>query len=285
MKISCVLIVKNEEEILETALESIKDADEIIVVDTGSTDKTIEIAKRYTDKIYHFEWCDDFSKARNHAIEQATCDWIYSIDADQKLLSPMELVRSEAQRAEDGGHKVAFVKTVTDGKHVHKREVLFKNDPTVRWVGAYHECLSVPATLDTEVVRYRGSSKSKASDPMRGLRILMAQEKTPRVKFYLGREYYERKMYEEAIQWMGEYLRVGKWTPEIAEAYLVRARSYWYMGQGDSARKECLKAIRTNPDFKEALLLMGTLHYEPWKSKWNKLATVAENTDVLFIRT
>lgn len=285
MRITAVFIVKNEEGILATALESVKDADEIVVVDTGSTDRTKEIAAQYTDKIFDFPWVDDFSAARNHAIEKATGDWIYSIDADQKLLTPMAKVREEVARAEAGGHKTVLVKTLADGGQVHWREVLFKKDPEVFWVGAYHEAISVRSTFYSEVERYRGASKSKAADPDRGLRILSKQEKTPRVMFYLGREHYERKQYEEAINWMVEYLKVGSWDAEKAEAHLVIARSHWFLHRGDMARESCLQAIKVNPDFKEALLFMGTLHYEPWKSKWHRLAEAATNQDVLFIRT
>ncbi|MEK6919028.1 MAG: glycosyltransferase [Nanoarchaeota archaeon] len=86
MTISASMIVKNESLFLEECLESIKDVvDEIIIVDTGSTDNTKEIAKKYTQKVYDFEWSGDFSKARNYALSKATSDWVLSIDADEKI--------------------------------------------------------------------------------------------------------------------------------------------------------------------------------------------------------
>jgi glycosyltransferase involved in cell wall biosynthesis len=67
--LSVCMIVKDEEQHLEACLQSVKGiADEIIIVDTGSTDKTREIAKQYTPHVFHFDWCDDFSKARNVAL-------------------------------------------------------------------------------------------------------------------------------------------------------------------------------------------------------------------------
>jgi len=84
--ISACMIVKNEEKVLARCLDSLKGIwDELIIVDTGSTDKTKEIAARYTDKIYDFEWIDDFSAARNFAMDKATCDYIYTPDADEIL--------------------------------------------------------------------------------------------------------------------------------------------------------------------------------------------------------
>src|SRR5690554_6641792 len=86
-KISLCMIVKNEEEVLAQCLDSVKDiCDEIIIADTGSTDRTKEIAGKYTDKIYDFEWIDDFSAARNFAFSKATMDYILWLDADDVLL-------------------------------------------------------------------------------------------------------------------------------------------------------------------------------------------------------
>ena len=80
------MIVKNENLVLENCLNSVKDlVDEIIIVDTGSTDNTKEIAKKYTDKIYDFKWVDDFSKARNYSFSKATKDYILWLDADDYL--------------------------------------------------------------------------------------------------------------------------------------------------------------------------------------------------------
>ncbi|MGC9064474.1 MAG: glycosyltransferase, partial [bacterium] len=81
--ITLCMIVKNEEEHLPNALNSVKDVvDEIIIVDTGSTDNTVEIAKSFGAKVYYYEWNDDFASARNEALKHATCDWILSMDAD-----------------------------------------------------------------------------------------------------------------------------------------------------------------------------------------------------------
>ncbi len=80
------MMVKNEEEMLARSLESIKGhVHEIIIVDTGSSDRTVEIAKKYTDKIYFHPWENDFSKARNQTLQYATSDWILILDADEKV--------------------------------------------------------------------------------------------------------------------------------------------------------------------------------------------------------
>jgi glycosyltransferase involved in cell wall biosynthesis len=80
------MIVKNEEKLLARCLDSMKDlAEEIVIVDTGSTDKTCEIAARYTKKLFHFSWTGDFSQARNFAFSKCTQEYIYSADADEVI--------------------------------------------------------------------------------------------------------------------------------------------------------------------------------------------------------
>ncbi len=275
--VSIAMIVKNEESCLEKCLESVKDFDEIVIVDTGSTDKTKEIAKRYTDKIYDFEWCDDFAKARNFANSKCTGDWILAMDADHELISTKEEVEAETERLKD--HDIVFVKYWS-----HLREILYKNKEDIYWVGAVHENLNKPATAVSTIKKNVGYSKAHDLDPDRNLRILLKSEKTQRVMFYLGREYFEKKKYDESIKWMSEYLPKATWSQEIAEAYITIAKCHWFSNRGIQAREACLKAIGTNPDFKEALNLMSTMTYEPLKTKWKKLADNATNKDVLFIR-
>src|SRR5262249_54910071 len=81
------IIVKNEESNLRRALESVASCvDEIVIVDTGSTDNTVEVARSYGAKVLAFEWSDDFSAARNCAIENTESPWILTLDADEYLL-------------------------------------------------------------------------------------------------------------------------------------------------------------------------------------------------------
>ena len=86
--LSVAMIVKDEEHNIRRALESIKDiADEIIVVDTGSKDRTPEIVREYTNKLYFHEWKDDFSEARNYSLKFPTCEWVLILDADEEASS------------------------------------------------------------------------------------------------------------------------------------------------------------------------------------------------------
>src|SRR3989338_7273874 len=101
--ISLCMIVKNEDKFLEQCINSVKNiADEIIIVDTGSTDKTKGIAKKFGAKIIDFKWDDDFSAARNESIKHATKDWILVLDADE-IMEEKDLaeIKAAIESAED----------------------------------------------------------------------------------------------------------------------------------------------------------------------------------------
>ena len=80
------MIVKNEEQFLDQCLAALDGvAHQIVVVDTGSTDRTVQIAKAHGAEVHHFDWCDDFAAARNFALEHARGDWVLVLDADEVL--------------------------------------------------------------------------------------------------------------------------------------------------------------------------------------------------------
>ena len=101
--ISLCMIVKNEEKHLEQCLNYVKDiVDEIIIVDTGSTDKTKEIAKKFNAKIFDFKWVDDFSAARNESIRHASNNWILVLDADEIIeKEDLKKIKNNIENAKD----------------------------------------------------------------------------------------------------------------------------------------------------------------------------------------
>jgi glycosyltransferase involved in cell wall biosynthesis len=278
MKLSAAIIVKNEEACFEKCLKSIKDIDEIVVVDTGSTDNTIEIAKRYTDKIYHFKWCDDFAKARNFAKSKCTGDWIFTIDADHQLLTSMDKFKVEVEKANE---KSLYIKSKA-GTGWNYRAAIYKNDPDIQWVGKVHETINVKTHQVADAEIHYDYSVNHKNDPERNLRILLTMEQTPRTLFYTGREYYDLRQFEKAIEMFDKYLKVSTWLSERAEAYYSKALCLWFLYRGDEARTTIFEAIKINPEMKKALILCSQMHYEPWKSKWLHLSKAANNQDVIF---
>jgi glycosyltransferase involved in cell wall biosynthesis len=141
--LSACLIVKNEEQRLPQCLESLLSlADEIIVVDTGSLDRTVAIAKKYQARVFHFEWCDDFSQARNYAIAQAKGKWILVIDADEVLEQSAIAILQEVLQREDC-LAVNLLRSEIDAKQAPYSLVLrlFRNHPAIKFTGLYHESI------------------------------------------------------------------------------------------------------------------------------------------------
>lgn len=158
--ISLCMIVKNEEKILRRCLDSIKDLmDEIIIVDTGSSDRTKEIASGYTEQVYDFKWIDDFSAARNFAFSKASCDYIYSADADEvvneenrkkfkalkaKLLPEIEIVQMYY------GNQLSFGTIYNFDREL--RPKLFKRIRTFVWEEPIHEMVRLsPVIYDSDI--------------------------------------------------------------------------------------------------------------------------------------
>ena len=141
-RISASLIVKDESKYIRLCLESIKDfVDEIVIVDTGSTDNTKEICKQYTDKIYDYKWNDSFADARNFALSKCTEDWIFRIDGDEEV--PVDL-KVNAYNAMINGEADAFlvpIKNVQpDGTAPLSTTLrVFKNDKNIKYDGRVHE--------------------------------------------------------------------------------------------------------------------------------------------------
>jgi glycosyltransferase involved in cell wall biosynthesis len=136
------MIVKNEEHSLERCLSSVEGCvDEIVVVDTGSDDNTVEIAKRFGAAVFYRPWDNDFAAARNFSISKATGDWIFYLDADEEL-EPNCSTRFRALTDDPDAHGFLFqITNLTDSKdsmrHINLR--LFKNLPGYRFKGRLHE--------------------------------------------------------------------------------------------------------------------------------------------------
>ncbi|MBR6155747.1 MAG: glycosyltransferase [Lachnospiraceae bacterium] len=160
MTVSLCMIVKNEENVLARCLDSFKDlADEIVIVDTGSTDRTKEIAARYTDKLYDFAWISDFAAARNFAFSKCSGDYIYSADADElidaenaaKFKALMEVMEPEVEIVQMWYVNRHGYQT-TENYEKDLRPKLFKRQRNFVWIDPIHESVRLePVVFDSEI--------------------------------------------------------------------------------------------------------------------------------------
>jgi hypothetical protein len=144
-RLSVSLIARNEERNLARALASVVDvADEAIVTDTGSTDRTVEIARQFGAVVTHFTWIDDFAAARNHGNGLATGDWVFMLDADEELLPESRDTLADCLKRED---VIAFTVARQDLQVADRTDLfsemwqlrLFRNRPDLRMSGRIHE--------------------------------------------------------------------------------------------------------------------------------------------------
>lgn len=267
---SCCFIAKNEEKVIGRILDCAKKfADEIVVVDTGSTDKTKEIAVKYTDKVFDFEWQDDFSKARNYAFSKATCDFVMWLDADDYIF-PQDINKILKLKASDLSFDVAFLNYVTgfDEKYkptfMFERERILKNDGSFRWQEPVHEVI-VPhgkvVHLPIKIYHFK-------SDTPRGDRNLKIYERrigggeklSARAMFYYARELYYNGYYEKAISTFLEFLdRPDAWLENKIEACLNMSYCFMALGDSKNAKESLFKSFLFDLPRAEILSQLGNI--------------------------
>lgn len=143
--ISVCMIVKNEEAVLASCLQSVQNiTNDIVIVDTGSTDSTVHIARSFGAKVLFAAWEHDFSKARNLALTEARNPWILSIDADEQLTNPEELLWTLQNTADSVGGILVNITSVSSKEGVETNYLsqllrVFRNHPAITFQGAIHE--------------------------------------------------------------------------------------------------------------------------------------------------
>lgn len=245
--LSLCMIVRDEEKVLARCLDSIRGAvDEIVIVDTGSTDRTREIAKEYTDHLYDFAWIDDFSAARNFSFSKATMDYILWLDADDVLtpdnLKALQELKEKLSCDIDAimmRYETAFDE---DGNAVfsYYRERIIRRRSGFIWKGRVHEAIETGGKiLYSDIAITHRSVKTSYSD--RNLKIYQRQIEsgeplTPRDTFYYGRELYYHRQYICADAVLKKFLDdPDGWAENKIEACKIRAACLNALGAGEQS--------------------------------------------------
>lgn len=289
MSLSVCLIVKNEEETLPRCLGCVKTfADEIIVVDTGSTDGTVAVAEKYTDKIYNFEWSYDFSAARNFSLSKATCDFVMWLDADDIISA--ENCNKIREIMQNPQFDMAFLQyaAVSDGGEptlVYYRERILRRSKNYKFEGAVHEAVTPSGKIeyfDIAVLH----NKIRAGDPLRNLGIYQRKIRggallDEREKFYYGRELLFNRMYRESIAVLENFLTGDGWAENKIEACLNLAEAYSAIGCTQKAEEALLKTFSYAPPRSAACCMLGNKFLAEGDCKtaiyWYETALSADN--------
>ena len=290
VKISLCMIARDEEEYIENAISSVLPiVDEVIVVDTGSKDKTKEIAEKLGAEVYDFKWQDDFSKARNESIKHATGNWILVLDADETI-SEEDL--EKLKKLTFFGDVMGYLftqKTYTNNTKLKDYEQidestkytkgfsgwvpakiirLFRKDKKIKFEGEVHETV-LPSiwklkgkVMETDIPLHHYSmmkeDKKHSKDELY-LKLGKKKATTGDAKsFYeLGKQFVEIENYEEAAKSFKDAIRA---KPDYAEAFSDLGTTYMKMGMTYDAKASFMKAISLNSESYDNYNNLGVIY-------------------------
>ena len=294
--ISLCMIVKDEEKVLGRCLNSIKDAvDEIIIVDTGSTDKTKTIAMAYTDKIYDFEWIDDFSAARNEAYSKATMEYQMWLDADDivpaESLEKLINLKQTLDRNIDMVTMIYVTHFDEEGAPIlsFTRERLTKREKKYLWQDPVHECIPMTGNIMRSDIEIHHKKIRFEANSSRNLNIYSEREKkmqpfTPRQKYYFARELKDHGQWAKAAYYFEMFLdsNLGWYEDNIAACYNLSI-CYKQLGDLNKVLPILIKSFMFDAPRAEICSEIGYyfkhLRNYTMALKWFRLAAAIEKPD------
>jgi glycosyltransferase involved in cell wall biosynthesis len=273
--VSACLIARDEERTLGRCLQSVREhVDEIVVVDTGSRDRTKEIAGQFGARIYHFPWRNDFAAARQVSFDRATGQWLFWVDADDVVwnaaairpaaaAAPAEVNcfywKYQASRDAYGNSTCEFW-----------RERCVRNHRGFRWRGRVHEVLLARSRQiarqdnDVVVVHHRDHAHR---NPHRNLDILQteyaksASHPPARLLYYLGNEYADVGQRDIAIDYLRQYVAASRWQEEKYLALVRIAELHRAQQRFDAAVEAAHEAVATIPEWPTACFSLAETYY------------------------
>ena len=269
--LSLAMIVKNEEKNLPVLLKSVQGfCEEIVIVDTGSTDETKKIAASFGAKVFDFGWIDDFSAARNFAFSKATGDYIFWLDADDEIL-PKEMEKLQALKKNlNKDAYLMFYDYAQDeyGQSIMKfmRHRIVRNRINIHWKYRIHECLQFPSGVTMENTDIVVTHHRKGSGHLeRNLSLLrIATKEMPedsRMRFYLAKECYCADLLEESAENFEKYAKKSDFHDNLVHAYVMLGQIYWRLKREEQAIESAAKGISIDPRWAELYVIPGEIYY------------------------
>lgn len=246
--LSVCIIAKNEEDCIENCLKDISTfADEIIVVDTGSIDNTKNIAAKYTDKIFDFEWNDDFSDARNFSFDKATKDYIMWVDCDDRITkeNQLKIKNLKENLTQDVIMMQYHVNFDKDDNVIlsYYRERIIKNNKKYRWIGRIHEVITPSGEIVYSDIFLEHRKIKINSNPKRNIEIYekMIEDNiifSARDTYYYGRELFYNSKYKNCIYTLLKFLKQSDgWYIDKIEACKIIYNCYKELNDIDTGIK------------------------------------------------
>ena len=278
------MIVKNEEKTIAKCLSSVKKyMDEIVVIDTGSTDKTKEIAKNFGARIYDFVWVNDFSAARNFAKTKATKQWILQLDADEYMdEGSIKLLIHSLRNIKDDGIVLPIHNLNDEGKVgiIHQNIRVFKNIGSLFYEGRIHEHLKhkhrdmTLKAVSGHIMHtgYQDRIVEEKSKRERNLELLLEEVKEHPQDAYrlnnLATNYILRKDFKQTIRYANDAFEYATDDGQRSRALLLEVESYWMQNEYKKAlhilleKESQLSVLKSDVLFTKAKLYYLNQEYE-----------------------
>ncbi len=307
MDITLCLIVKNEEEKLPACLKSFQGVfQKLLIVDTGSDDKTVQIAKDFNAEIHTFKWNDNFSDARNFALSKVKTTWTMVVDADDYIdenskKELLEKIKKISKKAAGISLPYLYSTNKNDKGSTAYLPRIWRTDLQLRYTLPIHEYLDITAELRDKFmrldvpIRHNKTSEDISKSLARNIKILEKSYKdgveSSRIIFYLGHDNFYAGNAKDSINWMNEYLKLeGQHPHEIYKVQLLLGKAWQKLGNLEMAKKSFHNAIQTNPDFIEPYILLGDIaqtrkNYEEAVQKYFEALYCEQPVTHIFINT
>ena len=292
--VSLCMIVKNEEQVLARCLDSISsEVDEIIILDTGSSDETKSIASRYTNLIYDFEWINDFAAARNAAFSKAKMDYILWLDADDVFeadeLNNLAELKKNLSLDVDSVSMNYILGTDEYGNITFKvrRNRLVKRSRNFRWIGAVHEYLEVGGNILHSNISVTHRSLYHDSDRNLNIyekRLSSGEEFSPRDLYYFANELFDHNMYSRAVTFYEQFLASNSgWVEDNISSCSKLADCYHYLEKYEYELQSILRSFGYSSPRPEFCCRLGYYFLEkndlPAAVFWYKAAVQTEQSN------
>lgn len=297
MKFSTTTIARNEAKTLPRLVASLKGADEIVILDTGSTDGTPDVARALGAKVYEVgeqfmetptrrdmetfanrygflpTFTEDmrlfnYAAARNHAMSLAENDWCFCPDADEEVVWDLGKVRALLPECDQVSYRFAFAHNPDGTPSLELTHCKFLDRTKGKWHKKIHEVvIGIPESRlrycpDMYLHHWQQLSENRTNFLPKLEYAVLETEKDDRNTYYLAREYFYAGEHETAIKMFDHYLALGGWKPERSQALIFQGHCYKWSGRGDEAVACYHRAMQEDDTRREPFFALGQTYYE-----------------------
>lgn len=291
---SACILTKNEEKTLPRLLDSLKGVDDIVVLDSGSTDKTVEIAEKYGARVFQGDFREtptkediatfkkrygfkpsfttkdklfNYGAARNHIMTLAKHDFCFFPDADEVVKWDLDEIKKLLPNCDQLKYRFCFSHNPDGTCQLEFTHCKFFRRSKAKWTKKVHEVIGaidesrIAYTDKIYLNHYQTASENRTNYLSKLEYSILEEENDDRNTYYLAREYYYHWEYDKSLKMFERYHQLNSWLPEKGNAYILMGDCYQFMGDSIKAEEYYHKAMMTDDTRREAFFAIGNMFY------------------------